>query len=337
MTEDNPQNDPLEHEEADDDEGLGLESDDGSTSSLRSSILQYRNEHGRTYHAYRDGKYQYPNDDAENDRLDLQHHVFALTYDGKLGLSPPNDKEYKVSRVLDIGCGTGIWAMDYGDEHPEAEVIGIDLSPIQPSFVPPNVRFEIDDLEEEWTFANKFDYIHSRMMTSSFNDWKAYLQKCYDNTEPGGYVELQDIAPMYLSDDETLVETLAIVRWRRLLIEAATKLGRPFMDPKTYKPMMEEIGFTEVEETLHKWPLNPWPRDPKLKELGAWTFENIMNGMEAFSLALLSRSFGWDKDEIEVFLVDVRKNLKDRRIHAYLPLYTVYGRKPGAKTETRSD
>jgi methylase of polypeptide subunit release factors len=33
--------------------------------------------------------------------------------------------------VLDIGTGTGIWAIDFADEHPEAEVIGTDLSPIQ--------------------------------------------------------------------------------------------------------------------------------------------------------------------------------------------------------------
>jgi len=79
---------------------------------------------------------------------DLQHHIFYLTFAGKLGLSPPNDKDTKVGRVLDLGTGTGIWAMDYGDEHPESEVsplaashwevpstaniakvIGIDLSP----------------------------------------------------------------------------------------------------------------------------------------------------------------------------------------------------------------
>jgi methylase of polypeptide subunit release factors len=54
---------------------------------------------------------------------DLQHHLFLLTLDGKLGLAPPNDPDAKVGRVLDIGTGTGIWAMDYGDEHPEAEEV----------------------------------------------------------------------------------------------------------------------------------------------------------------------------------------------------------------------
>jgi methylase of polypeptide subunit release factors len=49
--------------------------------------------------------------------------------EGKLYLAPIEAP----SKVLDIGTGTGIWAMDFGDEFPEAEVIGTDISPIQPS------------------------------------------------------------------------------------------------------------------------------------------------------------------------------------------------------------
>jgi hypothetical protein len=49
----------------------------------------------------------------ENDRLDLQHHIYLLTYNGKLNLCP-FEKDMPIHRVLDIGTGTGIWAIDYG-------------------------------------------------------------------------------------------------------------------------------------------------------------------------------------------------------------------------------
>ena len=49
-------------------------------------------------------------------------------------------------KVLDVCTGTGIWAIDLADEQPSWEVIGVDISPHMPSFVPPNLRFEVCDL-----------------------------------------------------------------------------------------------------------------------------------------------------------------------------------------------
>lgn len=48
----------------------------------------------------------------ENDRLDMQDHLFLLTLGGKRALCPKADT---AKRVLDIGTGTGIWAMEYGE------------------------------------------------------------------------------------------------------------------------------------------------------------------------------------------------------------------------------
>ena len=145
-----PSPDPEAGVEADDydDNESSLADLQSSTASISSSIMKFREENGRTYHAYQDGKYLLPNDEREQDRLDLQHHLFTLTFNGKLFTCDVDKGKKEIRRVLDAGCGTGIWAIDFADEHPEAEVLGIDLSPIQPAFLPPNVTFVVDDLEE---------------------------------------------------------------------------------------------------------------------------------------------------------------------------------------------
>ncbi|KAE9571534.1 hypothetical protein CGMCC3_g12499 [Colletotrichum fructicola] len=135
-------------EDVSDDESARGESIASSSTSVTESVLEYRIENGRTYHKYKDGKYHLPNDERENERLDVQHNMWLLTFDNRLGTAPPNDPKSKVGRVLDVGTGTGIWVMEFGEEHPDAEVLGVDLSAIQPEFTPPNVKFQIDDIEE---------------------------------------------------------------------------------------------------------------------------------------------------------------------------------------------
>ncbi|KAK1522568.1 uncharacterized protein CCOS01_10280, partial [Colletotrichum costaricense] len=99
-----------------------------SSTSVTSSVLQYRTENGRTYHGYKDGSrlsLLILNEQKLSSLTDIQHNMFILTFDNQLGRAPVNAKNtsIKVGRVLDVGTGTGIWAMDFADEHPESEVI----------------------------------------------------------------------------------------------------------------------------------------------------------------------------------------------------------------------
>jgi trans-aconitate methyltransferase len=103
------------------------------------------------------------------------------TFNGRLHCAPL-DKPPK--RVLDAGTGTGVWAIEFADEYPDAVVSGVDLSPIQPGFVPPNVQFFIDDLEDDWAFGAKFDFIFSRFMTGSIQDFPKFLKQSYEYATP---------------------------------------------------------------------------------------------------------------------------------------------------------
>lgn len=56
--------------------------------------------------------------------------IFRLLFDGKLAFSPLD--QIPLHNILDLATGTGQWAIEFADAHPEAVVVGTDLSPIQP-------------------------------------------------------------------------------------------------------------------------------------------------------------------------------------------------------------
>lgn len=60
-----------------------------------------------------------PNDENENDRMDMMHHLFTLIINGELHVAPIGENP---QRILDLGTGTGIWAIEMADMYPSAEV-----------------------------------------------------------------------------------------------------------------------------------------------------------------------------------------------------------------------
>lgn len=173
-----------------------------STQSLSSSVLNYQYENGRRYHAYREGEYIMPNDEQEQDRMDLHHHICRLVVGGALFRAPVRLE--RSPRILDLGTGTGIWAIEMADEYPSADVTGNDLSPIQPGWVPPNCFFEVNDCESSWDYSKPFTFIHARSLGGSVRDYAKLFERSLKNLENGGWVEFADFAIDFFSDDNTL-------------------------------------------------------------------------------------------------------------------------------------
>lgn len=176
------------------------------------------------------------------------------------------------------------------------------------------------------------------------------MRVAFENLEPGGYIEFQDMALPARSDDGTLNPESYLARWCDACLDAGKNLGRPVYPVNEYKNYLAQAGFEEIVEVQKKWPTNTWPRDNSFKELGAWAYANLAGSLEGLSLAHFGRGLGWTADEIRVFCAHTRKDLKDPRIHAYWPMcvsilhpaarettvltsvfpcsYCVYGRKP---------
>jgi hypothetical protein len=64
------------------------------------------------YHSYRQGRYLFPNDEAEQDREELKHNLTVYLCDGKLFFAPIEDLLEKGAEVLDLGTGIGKWCID---------------------------------------------------------------------------------------------------------------------------------------------------------------------------------------------------------------------------------
>lgn len=78
--------------------------------------------------------YNLPHDEPEYARLDTQHNCNKLALGG---LFAPMDlvnevlkpEEGKQKRVMDLGTGSGIWAIEMAQEFPHVEIVGLDLAP----------------------------------------------------------------------------------------------------------------------------------------------------------------------------------------------------------------
>jgi SAM-dependent methyltransferase len=306
--------------------------EDASTAStpIMSSIRHYKYENGRRYHAFREGEYLLPNDEKEQDRLDLHHHVFRLTLRGAITLAPFTPTP---QRVLDLGTGTGIWAIEFADEHPTSTVVGNDLSPIQPTWVPPNCKFIVDDIENEWVYSphEAFDYIHGRGLGGSVKDWPRLYRNIYHHMNPEGWLEIQEYEAWVRSDDDPeLLNAPAVAQWQELVDKASIKFGKRINIAEGVEQGMKDAGFEDVRDDIYKVPIGTWPLDKRLKELGLYQLEQMCDCVEPFTLALLTRVLGWGYDETQVLMANVRRDFRNKRNHLYISFHFVYGRKPAS-------
>ncbi|KFY01922.1 hypothetical protein O988_02466 [Pseudogymnoascus sp. VKM F-3808] len=270
--------------------------------SLTTEANEYVFENGRRYHGYKPGRYMLPNDENEMDREDMKHHISMLITKGRLHLAPIGpDPEV----ILDIGTGTGIWAIDAADLYPNAKVIATDLR------VPPNLSFEIDDAEEDWLYEpQSIDLVHARVL------------------KPGGYIELVEMHVIPTSPDHTLPPNSQIMELYTTLADASEEVGLDLAVARKYGSMMMSAGFENVVEEVFDLPIGDWMSDRRMKEVGAFQRFQMVEGLHGIAFGALTRVAGWTPTRVQVFLAGVRREMKDRGVHCMYTLHFVYGRVP---------
>ncbi|KAK4182825.1 S-adenosyl-L-methionine-dependent methyltransferase [Podospora australis] len=367
----------------------GLENMNQYPPSMTESVRAHVYEGGIRYHAYKAGKYAFPNDEIEQNRDDMKHSMTLLLMQGAFCYAPVDHVlERGDAEVLDLGesfllfasgfkgmnsygqrlggapmkttfsgsaiaapgtralrkhdatsfsvsgrttgTGTGIWAIELADKYPQATITGIDLSPIQPNYVPENVHFFVDDFDEDWVDPpNKYDFIHIRHTMHSIRDPKALFDRAMYHLKPGGYIEVQEIDIRPTSDDDSVSSTIPYaLRDFLSFMEAGLRiLGSEMHAIRKLPEELEEAGFTEITKKVHKAPIGMWPKDKRLRLCGLFLRTAMMDGLRGLSHRPLT-ALGWTQLQIEMVLVDVRKALMDPNVHAYFGFHAIYARKP---------
>ncbi|KAK4234259.1 S-adenosyl-L-methionine-dependent methyltransferase [Achaetomium macrosporum] len=294
------------------------------STSVTSSLFEHAYENGRRYHAYKNARYPIPNDDIEQNREDMKHAMMLELTDGKLFFAPIGDNPQK---IIDLGTGTGIWAIDVADQFPSAEVLGIDFTPIQPSWVPPNLKFIVDDIEEDWLNGSGFDLVHLRQIFPVLKKPDKVLRQSYENLKPGGWIEVQELGGKAYCDDASIPENYSIQEFLDKATEAFKKFGNNFRIGNEMDKHLEKAGFTNISVRKLKVPIGPWPKDKRLRLIGMY-FQNILGDLLGAIGARPFQVLGMDPVEIQVFLAGVRKDIKNTNYHSYLEYLFWTAQKP---------
>lgn len=297
-----------------------------NTTSLTSSAFLYEEKYGRFFEQ-KEGTYMYPIDEEERERLDKLHNAYTLFFNDRLFHAPINpDGDFY---AVDIGTGTGIWAMDFADEYPNATVEGWDIALMQPTFVPPNLIFILDNAEKDWMGGDMYDYVHVRDLAGSIKDWPRLIRQIYENLKPGGWAEFHEVENSLFSADGTpIIDGNALAEMQKLRGQAHAQIGRTLDAAPDIPGWASHAGFHHVTKKQFQLPVGMCSEE----RLGEWFARNFYDGVHAFTAKPLEEVLGWTEEERKIFNVEVHKAVEfavrgDFRLYQRLSVVTA--QKPG--------
>ncbi|KAI9349315.1 S-adenosyl-L-methionine-dependent methyltransferase [Zopfochytrium polystomum] len=201
--------------------------------------------------------YVLPSDAVERDRLTLQHTQIASLFGGifhapvaallERGGGDDGGKEDAAVRVLDMGCGGGVWTREMAAAFPKTEFVGADIMSYAGGAVfesdPPNLRFVTENVVTGTSFPDHhFDLTFQRLLFLGIpsGGWDATLKELVRVTKPGGYIE-------FVETDMEIYDAGPILRQFNLeCSDAVRKLGVDPFAGRTIATLVRNTAGLEV-------------------------------------------------------------------------------------------
>lgn len=302
-------------------------------------------DNGRGYCNFHRGQYLLPVDQKEQERLDIMHTMIQAARPKPLRLhhAPFNPQPDPISgrrhgRVLDIGSGTAIWLLDMAEKYADTEFYGLDMANMAPDGLYHNIDIRPVDYESPWALGEgSFDFIHLQMGLGSVGNWPLLYEKIYRHLKPGGWFEHVevDFTPQCDPQDATLPQDGILRKWWHTYVAPPyAVVGRPIVYDPTTGDLLRQTGFLPAKHVEYRLPLNGWSSDQAEHVSGTW-WEYAMSygegrghGLEALSLAVLTRVQGWPADHARRLCEDALRQATNPTVHAYNKLHIWWAQKP---------
>ena len=146
--------------------------------------------------------------------------------------------------------------------------------------------------------------------------------------KPGGWFELQEIHHYPQCHDGSMPPDHSVAQYWGNIVSGLAALGVNFNATLLLADMMREAGFVNVTTRIFHVPIGMWPKNKVLKMVGLYWRTILIDGLEPIALGPMTRGLKWTKEEVDVWLVQVRNAYMDGWCHSHMPLHIICGQKP---------
>ncbi|KAJ7888965.1 S-adenosyl-L-methionine-dependent methyltransferase [Mycena olivaceomarginata] len=215
---------------------------------------------------------------GEKKRLDERHEAWSQYFRGDLWLAVAEIAKMDPRRIIDLGCGSGAWAIQAALQFPDAQVVGLDMSPLPDRQIPGNMSFQLGDLTKELDLEpNSFDIVHARSVMCHVPNAIEAIQRAANLVKPGGLLLLLDV------DISTMLTTggSRVHNYISALIPLSQKRGADFEIGRKLQDMMTSLGrFQSVQCHKVSLPFNGKAQDEATSQLSVATRKSWTRGVQ---------------------------------------------------------
>ena len=120
-----------------------------------------------------------------------------------------------------------------------------------------------------------------------------------------------------MSDDGTIQPDSIFDKWGKVSLQAGDAFGKSLRRVEENRQGLIDAGFEGVVEHRYKLPITGWPKDRRLKQMGIFNQLQWEHGIEGWCLFLLTNYLNWKKEEVMIYVAQMRQMLRDKHVHAY--------------------